>query len=184
MNHPFTDDTHTPLYCRYEVESIDLPQTLTEAIVEQISVHYARIGFKARRELQRHFINVAFPLLLLISVVWMVLTYQPIDQVYKVSHGIKTMLNPTYMDLILTLTGINFKNIRKMDDIPTWINGTVIPAVFTYYMVDGKEYHFVAISNNNQVGAMEISVFNRKQEDCKSNNLLAYGYGRFYDFES
>ncbi|OQR95866.1 Polycystin Cation Channel (PCC) Family [Thraustotheca clavata] len=165
--------------------TVDAPVTK----ISQISVQEARIGIKARRELRRHFINAPFPFLLFIAFIGMVLTHTPIHQVYKVDHGITTMLNPSYMDLYLALTSINFKNIRKMDDIPKWINGTVIPSVFTYFEVDGAtelpDVLKVRISSYNQlVGALEISVFNTQSAKCQSDNLLASDYGPCFDFES
>ncbi|OQR99972.1 Polycystin Cation Channel (PCC) Family [Thraustotheca clavata] len=191
MKHPFTDEPHSPLSGVWREHEPATPQAILgdKGSQSQISVQEACMGIKARRELRHHFINAPFPFLLFIAFIGMVLTHTPIHQVYKVDHGITTMLNPSYMDLYLALTSINFKNIRKMDDIPKWINGTVIPSVFTYYEVDGvtklSEELQVRVSSYNQlVGAMEISVFNTKSAKCQSDNVLASGYGPCYDFES
>ncbi|KDO24918.1 hypothetical protein SPRG_09562 [Saprolegnia parasitica CBS 223.65] len=151
-----------------------------------ISTQRARIGLQARHDLRRHFVNVPVPCLLFFAFIAMVLTHTPIHQVYLADHGVSSALNPKASDVVQSKTIVNFMKIRTMDDIPKWINNSVLPSVFTKTAVNGTilapELQGRISMYNQLVGAVEFSIFNTRMTKCESDSLLAKRYGPCFDF--
>ncbi|EQC28206.1 hypothetical protein SDRG_14030 [Saprolegnia diclina VS20] len=141
------------------------------------------VALKARKQLRRHFMTLPGPLLLFFAFIAMVLTHTPIHQVYMADHGVATELNPKAADVVPSKTVVSFMKIRALDDIPKWINNSVLPSVFQNVTINGTIVAGRISSYNQLVGAVDVSVFNMPKTACQSSSDLKNHYGPCVDFE-
>ncbi|KDO17379.1 hypothetical protein SPRG_16954 [Saprolegnia parasitica CBS 223.65] len=120
---------------RTEAYALEMAPPPTASIPTE-TIH---VALKARKQLRRHFMTLPGPLLLFFAFIAMVLTHTPIHQVYMADHGVATELNPKAEDVVPSKTVVSFMKIRALDDIPKWINNSVLPSVFQNVTINGTE---------------------------------------------
>ncbi|OQR87273.1 Polycystin Cation Channel (PCC) Family [Achlya hypogyna] len=173
-------DAESPLQEGWRVSVATAPS----ASISAATIH---VALKARKQLRRHFMTLPGPLFLFFVFIAMILTHTPIHQVYVADHGVSTALNPKASDVMQSKTIVNFMKIRDIDDVPRWLNNSVLPAVFTNSSSNGTilppELRGRVSAYNQLVGAVDISVFNTVQTKCQSDSPLAKRYGPCFDFD-
>ncbi|EQC31830.1 hypothetical protein SDRG_10618 [Saprolegnia diclina VS20] len=154
--------------------------------IASIPAHAIGIALTARKQLRGHFLTLPVPLLLFVAFIAMVLTHTPIQRVYMANHGVATTLNPK-ADVVQSKTVVNFMKIRSLDDIPRWVNNSVLPALFTNTSLNGsvlpRELRGRVSSYHALVGAATFLTFNTNATECPSATDLAANYGPCYDFD-
>ncbi|KDO22157.1 hypothetical protein SPRG_12655 [Saprolegnia parasitica CBS 223.65] len=152
-----------------------------------IRVHTIGIALTARKQLRGHFLTLPVPLLLFVAFITMVLTHTPIQRVYMANHGVAMTLNPKVSDVAQSQKVVNFMKIRSLDDIPRWVNNSVLPALFTNTSMNGsplpRELRGRVSSYHALVGAATFLTFNTNATDCQSASDIAANFGPCYDYD-
>ncbi|KAF0705053.1 Aste57867_7146 [Aphanomyces stellatus] len=184
-----TDATPGFLSLKSPVEDSPCEDLEHGASATTISTATANAGLRVRRDLRKHFLHLPFPLAFFIVFITMVLTHTPIERAYLSGRGLSRALNPQASDIVRGANAVKFMNIRTLDDIPLWLNNSLLPAIFVKNASNGSvlppSLQGRVATHNKVVGALDLSILNAGRLDsCPSSGDLGVRFGDCYDFDA